>query len=184
MSTTPHPLDRLDLRSLDLSSGAAAHVEGPVPVADLTMGGQRYHAEPAAPAGRVDVSVASSGRLFRLRTRVEVVGPCWRCLGEARTEVAVDAREYAASNRPADAEFDDDLDSAYLEGPVLDVAAWARDSVVGELPPSILCRPDCLGLCPTCGADLNAGSCGCPPPPPDDRWAALGPLAERLRREA
>lgn len=183
MSTPPDPLHRLDLRSLDLVSGAAGHVEAPLPVADLVMGGQTYRVEPAAPPGRIDVSVASSGRLFRLRTQAEVVGPCWRCLEEARAAVTVDAREYAAANRPPDAEFDDDLDSVYLDGPILDVANWARDAVVGELPPSILCRPDCRGLCPTCGADLNAGSCDCPPPPPDDRWAALGPLAERLRKE-
>src|SRR5262249_43395258 len=138
MSTTPHPLDRLDLRSLDLSTGAAAHVEGPVPVADLVMGGQRYRAEPEAPPGRVGAPVASPARLSRLRTRLAVVGPCWRCLGESRTPVVVDVREYAASNRPPNADFDDDLDSAYLDGPVLDVAAWARDSVVGELPPSIV----------------------------------------------
>ena len=142
MSTPPEPLYRLDLRSLDLVSGAAGHVEAPVPVADLVHGRADLPASsPPRPIGRVDVSVASSGRLFRLRTQAEVVGPCWRCLEEARAPVVVDAREYAAANRPPDAEFDDDLDSVYLDGPILDVATWARDAVVGELPPSILCRP-------------------------------------------
>jgi DUF177 domain-containing protein len=175
-------LGRLDLRALDLSSGAAAHVVGEVPVENLTLGGQRYRVESSGPA-RVDVSEGSSGRLFRLRLDADLVGPCWRCLEEARAHVRIDAREYQAAGRPPDAPHDEDLDTQYLEGHVLDVAGWARDAVAEALPPTILCREACAGLCPTCGTDLNAGPCDCPPPEPDSRWAALGPLAERLRRE-
>ena len=36
-----------------------------------------------------------------------------------------------------------------------------------------LCRPDCRGLCPRCGADLNEGECSCDQTPIDDRWAGL-----------
>jgi uncharacterized protein len=154
-----------------------------VPVADLRLGAQRYRAEPAAPTARVDVSASASGRLFRLRLETLVAGPCWRCLGEARAPVVVDAREFAATGRPADAPFDEDLDSAYLAGHVLDVAAWVRDAVVEELPSPILCREDCPGLCATCGASLADGPCGCPAPAPDARWAPLADLAERLRRQ-
>jgi uncharacterized protein len=39
-----------------------------------------------------------------------------------------------------------------------------------------LCRPDCRGLCPRCGRDLNAGDCGCSLGPADARWAALSSL--------
>ena len=42
--------------------------------------------------------------------------------------------------------------------------------------PSVpLCRPDCLGLCPTCGADRNEEPCTCAEPG-DPRWAALDVL--------
>ena len=51
MSTSPEPLERLDLRTLDLVSGAAAHVEGPVPIADLVLGGQVYRRRPARARG-------------------------------------------------------------------------------------------------------------------------------------
>jgi uncharacterized protein len=36
-----------------------------------------------------------------------------------------------------------------------------------------LCRPDCAGLCPVCGQNLNLGECQCPPPEADPRWAKL-----------
>ena len=153
----------------------------PVTVEPVMLGGQRYVTDPDAPESRVDVSESASGRAFRLRSRAALVGPCWRCLEEARLPLAVDAREFAASNRPPDAPFDEDLDCAYLAREKLDVSAWLRDVLVEAMPATILCRDDCPGLCPTCGASLAGGPCGCPPPASDSRWDALAGLAERLR---
>ena len=42
-----------------------------------------------------------------------------------------------------------------------------------DTPSTPVCRPDCAGLCPTCGIDLNDGQCECVGPPADPRWAAL-----------
>jgi uncharacterized protein len=42
-----------------------------------------------------------------------------------------------------------------------------------SLPSSPVCRPDCKGLCPHCGQDLNEGSCDCHTEAVDPRWAAL-----------
>jgi uncharacterized protein len=54
-----------------------------------------------------------------------------------------------------------------------------RDAIGVELPFSPLCREDCLGLCPVCGADRNSE--GCPGHVEvDPRWAALDPLASML----
>ena len=55
---------------------------------------------------------------------------------------------------------------------VLDLRAWARDALALALPATLLCRPDCAGLCPVCGTDLNARR---PRPPPRARAGpALG----------
>lgn len=36
-----------------------------------------------------------------------------------------------------------------------------RDEIILDHPIRILCKPDCRGLCPSCGANLNQGPCGC-----------------------
>jgi len=126
---------------------------------------------------------ALSGLHLRLRTAGELVGPCWRCLGDARVAVAMDATEFAADGRPPDAPFDDDLDSVYLEDGRLDVKTWLRDSVVDALPATILCREECEGLCATCGTP-RADGCDCVQEVTDPRWSALGEISERLKREA
>jgi uncharacterized protein len=52
--------------------------------------------------------------------------------------------------------------------------------VAEALPMSVLCRDDCAGLCPRCGADLNEGSCDCTDDEMDPRWAALEALRMKL----
>jgi Predicted metal-binding, possibly nucleic acid-binding protein len=68
----------------------------------------------------------------------------------------------------------------YLDEDRLDLSAWARDAVALALPEQILCRPDCAGLCPLCGKDLNAEPHTHDEEQADSRWAALAELRDRL----
>lgn len=173
----------IDLRRLDLAPGAGARVELPVPLPDMTLGGQAYAPDPRAVEARVDVGSSGSGMGLRLRFATSLRGPCQRCLASSSVDIAVDAREFQASGRGEGDEPDDDLDCEYLSGPMrmeLDVSAWARDAVAEALPMSVLCREECAGLCPRCGADLNAGPCDCTDDEMDPRWAALEELRSKL----
>jgi uncharacterized protein len=181
---TEHENTVVDLRALDLVSGGATRLDLEVPVEDLVIAGQRYRVVPPGPSVALDLSLSLSGWLFRLRFSAAVVGPCSRCLEEATFPLEVDAREFAAAGRGPDAPFDEDLDCEYLTGDRLDVSAWVRDSVVEALPGVIVCREECAGICPTCGANLNEGPCGCPQEVAiDARWGPLAGLAERLRKD-
>ncbi len=171
----PPLLRRLELRSVDVPSGGARVLDAPVPIDPIQLGGQAYVPEPTAPELRLDVVRVASGWHFRLRGAVAVLGPCWRCLEPARIEVTFDATEISMVG--AD---DPELSSLYVVDDALEVSDWARDAVVEALPPVVVCAEDCAGLCPSCGANLNDGPCGCRPANTDSRWAALAELAERL----
>jgi uncharacterized protein len=69
-----------------------------------------------------------------------------------------------------------DLDLNYYEGESISVDQLLRDQLLLLLPVKPLCRPDCAGLCPSCGQDLNAGSCSCAPETVDPRLAILKQL--------
>ena len=101
-------------------------------------------------------------------------GPCVRCLGDAVVEETLSLREYQATSPETD-----ELTTPYLVDDRLDLSAWARDALVLALPDKILCRPDCAGLCPTCGKNLNDEPHGHEDENADPRWAVL----ERLRNE-
>ncbi|HVM06050.1 MAG TPA: DUF177 domain-containing protein [Acidimicrobiales bacterium] len=99
-------------------------------------------------------------------------GECRRCLGDATGVISVDVREV----------FEDDWDpeqTYQLRGDQLDLEPLARDTVLLELPLAPLCREDCAGICPTCGADRNVAPCGCAGAATDPRWAALDALGDR-----
>ena len=86
------------------------------------------------------------------------------------------AREvYDPTAPPADA-----LRSDYVVDGRLDVGAWARDAVGLALPEQILCRPECAGLCPVCGKDLNVEPHEHIELETDPRWAPLEELRDRL----
>jgi uncharacterized protein len=57
----------------------------------------------------------------------------------------------------------------------IDLGDAIREALILAMPEYPLCREDCRGLCPRCGADLNQGPCACPPVP-DPRWGALEAL--------
>jgi len=65
---------------------------------------------------------------------------------------------------------------------VLDLEEALRQYLVMGKPAKPLCQPQCRGLCPRCGQDINRGLCSCPQEG-DDRWETIGGLAETLRRE-
>lgn len=65
-----------------------------------------------------------------------------------------------------------------LRGDRIDLGPLAREALLLGLPLAPLCLEACRGLCPTCGADLNAGPCGCVDEEVDRRWAALDALLD------
>jgi uncharacterized protein len=167
--------DTLDLASLRLGAGEGRRLELAVEIEPLTLGGERYLAQPRRPAVTVDVSrMVGNGYALRLRCEAALAGPCMRCLAQAAPAVAVDAREVAV---PGGGE---DLSSPYVCEETLDLAAWARDAFALSAPTQVVCRPDCAGLCPVCAANLNDLDPARPEHrherEPDPRWAKLREL--------
>jgi uncharacterized protein len=168
-----------DLRRARLRPGDQYRATLPVRVETLSYGGQLYAPVPTEPAAELTVTRTPQGHVLELVLAARLEGPCMRCLAHAAIDVPVRAREY--HERAGESE---ELLSPYLDDERLDLSAWARDAIALALPGKILCREDCAGLCAGCGTDLNAGPCLCAPPEPDDRWAKLADLRERLDAQA
>jgi uncharacterized protein len=164
--------DVFDLGRLQLRSGAGRRLELAVVLDPLDLGGERYEVAPDPVPVTLDVSrTTGNGYALRLRFEAAPSGPCMRCLSPAAPVLSVDAREVS---QPGGG---DELTSPYVTDEDLDLAAWARDAFALALPARLLCRPDCLGLCPECGADLNtAGPEHHHDAAPDPRWAKLREL--------
>ena len=164
------------LHRLRLRSGERRRVPLNVELASFVLGGQQYELSPASVPSELGVSLAADTTVFELRFHARLIGPCMRCLGPAEVAIDVSARELHNPEAPQA----DDLRSEYVGDDALDVGAWARDAIALALPEQILCRPDCAGLCPVCGKDLNAEPHEHLADQLDPRWAALESLRESL----
>ena len=166
----------VDLRSIRIRSGEQWRGKREVELAPFELGGQRYVATPERPEVELTVSRTTSGLLFDLAFDARLAGPCFRCLTETAVETSIRAREYHALS-PGEV---DELQTPYVEDNRLALPSWARDAVALALPDKILCRPDCAGLCPVCGKDLNEEPHEHAGERSDPRWAALAELKDRL----
>jgi uncharacterized protein len=176
--------DTFDLGALRLTSGEGRHLDLDLVLQPFELGGHHYTVGGAgeslnldAPRGtvvaRLDISrMTGQGYALRLSFDAALHGPCMRCLEPANPEFHVDSREVSQPGEDAD-----EFESPYVTESILDVGAWAHDALALALPATLLHAPDCLGLCPVCGVDLNtAGPEHHHAPEPDPRWAVLSEL--------
>ena len=162
-----------DLRRLRLRSGDQARERVEIELAPLLLAGQEYTTRPSPVSADLAVTRASSGTVLELAFDLTLAGPCFRCLQDAELPLSLRLREYSAAKPQSD-----DETTEYLVDDELDLSAWAHDAIALALPDKILHDPDCAGLCPVCGKDLNVEPHEHVEETVDPRWEALSRLRE------
>ena len=118
--------------------------------------------------GAIVFTLAGDNPVAKGRVDTEVESECVRCLVKVRTPVraAIDV-VYEAVKEPITPELevfggaDADERTAYFDGDTILPINQIREAIMLDLPPLPLCRPDCKGLCPNCGTNLNTTTCNC-----------------------
>ncbi len=136
---------------------------------------------------------------FRLRGRMScrIELSCVRCLEPVPMEVAEDLdllylpqSANAAAGESGGNESEglsdrglapEELAVSFYRDERIDLSQMAREQILLALPMKPLCKGDCRGLCPQCGANRNVQRCGCAPEDSDSRWAPLKMLQKSRR---
>jgi uncharacterized protein len=103
---------------------------------------------------------------------------CDRCLEPAQLPLRGD---FDLVYEPADADWPEqdaslsetDAETGFYEGDGIELADVVREQILLWLPMQRVCRADCRGICPRCGANRNVAECRCRSESADPRWAAL-----------
>jgi uncharacterized protein len=127
--------------------------------------------------GTLHLSRNSRGILVQGTLAASYKGECTRCLDETHIHLSLPIEELFVSPPTPDAEF------TVPESGILDLAPLVREEVIVQTPISVLCRPDCKGICLTCGKNLNERPCDCEVDDIDPRLAALRELKAKLADE-
>lgn len=142
---------------------------------------------PSGPIRTKGVAELMSATLSEIRVKgsldVSMTAECDRCLEPAGFPIATKfdlVYRPEKEARPAeDRHLDEgEADIGFYQGEGLDLKDVIREQIILALPMQRVCRPDCKGMCPTCGQNLNLAECGCRQTAVDDRWAALKQLSK------
>lgn len=139
--------------------GESWQTSGTVDVTGYTVGEKEFTLNGGVSYDAVFTN-AGDGILLTGMVRASVTGACDRCLEPAQFDVAGELQEYYLFHEPEGADEDDDYE-LLGEDRKIDLAEPISDAVVMDTPFVVLCRPDCRGLCPICGANLNEETCDC-----------------------
>jgi uncharacterized protein len=119
---------------------------------------------------------------------------CGRCLSRYRQPIRERFRlllEPAGDRVPADPEgaaalardhlyLSDELEAGWFRGSEIDLGGFFQEGIALLFPVQPLCREECRGLCPSCGADRNAAECGCEQVSGSSPFAALRGLRNQM----
>ncbi|HLI75930.1 MAG TPA: DUF177 domain-containing protein [Acidobacteriaceae bacterium] len=162
-----------------------------IPAGQIDYAPDVHQTGPLTVDGRAELLVEHRGHketVEDIRIRAGVRGEfellCARCLTGVPTPITatfdlifrpggVDAEsgEHAIS--------EDETEIGYYEKSGLPLEDVVREQVLLTLPGRTLCREECKGLCPHCGADRNATECACDNTVADSRWSALASIATK-----
>lgn len=129
--------------------------------------------------GQVSLTRLNEGIWVRGAFRATVDCTCSRCLQSFQATLRIpfnetyyptlDINSGAPVTLPEDAEADATIDDHHT----LDIAETLRQDIILAVPMKPLCKPDCAGICPQCGKDLNQATCRCPQETIDPRLTPL-----------
>lgn len=145
-----------------------------VKIAVANLGPSEFELDEEQTAEELDLSLEGVRFLKPLRIRCrltknnndilikgEIAGQpesvCSRCLKQFQSTLAEKFEHYCQWKGEAE----------------IDITDQVRETVILSFPIKMLCQPECKGLCPICGQNLNFKTCGCKPP-------AMGMLADRM----
>ena len=134
----------------------------------------------------VTLRVVRSLQMFSVSgsLRASLRGECCRCLTAAGDRLEAQMRfllqrKEATEDEVQALEEEDEVDIVDPGAKELDLVPRLHDALVLEMPLRIYCKPDCLGLCPRCGEDLNRVTCTCSEEVVDPRWEVLAQLRQQ-----
>jgi uncharacterized protein len=122
--------------------------------------------------GPIRLSRTKEGILVQAHFLAGYIHECSRCLDLTQSEIKIDLEELFSYPATAEEEF------GIHEDGILDLAPLLRAEVLIITSQRMLCRPDCRGLCPECGANLNHTICTCDLDTIDPRLAELKKLLD------
>lgn len=164
----------LNLKKYLSSDGIEESIQYQLKIEDVDVNGVNPFSGPVSVSA--DLRSFNGSLLLDMTISYSLRLPCDRC-NDTTEQQKTQKATHIIVNELGD---DEDEDGLYIlaEEERFDLDELVHADVVLDLPVKFLCSPDCKGLCPNCGKNLNAGDCGCETNETDPRLEALRQLLD------
>ena len=164
----------VDVRPVLEDLGGVIAVDARVELPVITLGTEEF--VPRTPAlVRMQVTNTGAGIVASGMVSIEFEATCSRCLSGFVLPLTAEVDGFFV-HHGGGADLPEEQDFGFIEDGSVDLMPCILSALALEAPFAPLHDPECKGICPSCGADLNAGDCGCPPPESASPFSALKSL--------
>ena len=132
-------------------------IEGEISVDKLDLKGRDISISPIKFQGQI--FRLDGEEIIQLKISYNYGEDCNRCLNDSTYDVKADFYGKLSEDEKNSEEEDDEI--LVYKDYSLDLTNCVLNQVILSLPMKSLCSPDCKGLCPTCGTNLNDAKCNC-----------------------
>ena len=146
-------------------------------ITEISVGGEKYPVLASSPVSFVFTNTGKGRARIEGKADFVFSAGCDRCLKpvEEKREICFTREVWAPDMAAEPSAYEE---QPFMEGFQLNVGDLLISEIVTSWPMKILCKPDCKGICPICGRDLNTGTCDCETFVPDPRMAAIKDIFE------
>ena len=146
-------------------------------ITEISVGGEKFPVLASSPVSFVFTNTGKGRARIEGKADFVFSAGCDRYLKpvEEKREVSFTREVWAPDIAAEPSAYEE---QPFMEGFQLNVEDLLISEIVTSWPMKILCKPDCKGICPTCGRDLNTGTCDCDNFVPDPRMAAIKDIFE------
>ena len=168
---------KIDLRKLTSSNTVSIPFSETLDLREETL----YGAKPFQSPVQISGEVSNESGVLRLKGTIKTIysTACARCLKPL--DILLTAETDMILSDDPETEEEDDL--FVLTGDSVDPADVLVPALILQVQMTYLCKEDCKGLCPHCGADRNVTDCDCDKKQIDPRFAALRALLDSDKGE-
>lgn len=133
----------------------------------------------------VTLTIYKGATEIKIDGKVESVArvTCDRCLTEFDKPISGMFSVIASFSTATAITGEEDIIPLPITASEIDLTEYVHDTLLLSVPMKILCREDCKGLCPICGANLNETQCQCHLAEPDARWESLKLLTQNIMED-
>jgi len=162
----------LDLKAIQETPGGALPFSYALDLSGLELYGEYPFQTPVTVCG----TLTNHAGAFEFHAQADIIAEtvCARCAKPLSIVKKFQIEQLLAENLQ-NKENDEIL---LIENGLVDTDMLVEQAIILDMDRIYLCSPDCKGLCPRCGADLNLGVCGCTEKEPDERLAILKNMLE------